>query len=241
MISIVTAYHNRRDLFINTLESLEKSEISDYEIIAVDDTSSDEHRIEDLVEKYPKLKVIRINPEDKWWVNPCVTFNVGFKAAAGDIIVLQNPECKHNGDVLKKASEIKDGQYYSFACYSLDKESTYSNEQPIIHNRPASMDGQLSWYNHSVYRPKGYHFCAAITKNNLEKLGGFDEQYAMGIAYDDDEFFYRVSKLGLQISIIDYPYVMHQWHQSVNYTHLDAAKLIERNRNLFINYTQRKF
>lgn len=240
MISIVTAYHNRKDLFINTLESLNNSEISDYEVIAVDDSSSYEHRLEDLIEKYPKLKIIRINLEDKWWINPCVTFNIGFKAAIGDIIVLQNPECKHIGDVLKKSSTIKDGQYYSFACYSLNKESTYSNNFPIINNRAASMDGELSWYNHSLYRPKGYHFCAAITKNDLTKLGGFDEQYAMGIAYDDDEFLYRVGKLGLQLSIIDYPYVMHQWHQSVNYSHLDANKLIEKNKRLFINYTQKK-
>lgn len=241
MISIVTAYHNRKDLFINTLESISKSEISDYEIIAVDDTSSDEHRLEDLIPKYPKLKVIRIDEKDKWWINPCVNFNIGFKAAIGDIIILQNPECKHNGDILKKASEIKNGQYYSFACYSLDKDSTYSSAEPQILNRPASMDGQLSWYNHSIYRPKGYHFCSAITKEDLTRLGGFDEKYATGIAYDDDEFLYRVAKMGLQISIIDYPYVMHQWHQSINYSHLDAAKLVQKNRDLFINYTQRNF
>jgi GT2 family glycosyltransferase len=237
MISIVTAYHNRKDLFINTLESLRKSEIKDYEVIAVDDTSSPEHRLEDLIENYTELKVIRIEKEEKWWVNPCINFNIGFKQVSGDIIIIQNPECKHNGDVLKKSSEIKEGQYFSFACYSIDKETTYSQKEFKILNKSASRDGELSWYNHSLYRPKAYHFCSVITKKDLEILGGFDERYAHGIAYDDDEFLYRVVKSGLQVSIIDYPFVVHQWHQSINYSHLDANNLISKNRNLYHNFT----
>lgn len=241
MISIVTAYHNRKDLLINTLESFKLSEIKDYEVIVVDDTSEPEHRLEDLLDKYPELNLIRIEKEDKWWVNPCVNFNIGFKKASGDIIIIQNPECKHSGDVLKKSLEIKDGQYFSFACYSIDKETTYNEKDLVIVDRAASRDGDLSWYNHSIYRPKGYHFCSVITKKDLENLGGFDERYAHGIAYDDDEFLHRVKKTGLQVSIVDYPFVIHQWHQSVNYSHLDASGLIQKNRNLFYNITLKNY
>lgn len=237
MISIVTTYHNRKNLFINTLESLNQSEIQDYEIIAVDDTSSPEHRIEDLTDIYPKLRVIRVEKEEKWWVNPCINFNKGFKEAKGEIIVMQNPECKHMGDVLKVASQIEKNEYYSFACYSIDEETTNNKKELIINNRAPRRDGELAWYNHSVYRPKGYHFCSVINKENLDKLKGFDERYAEGIAYDDDEFIHRVRVLGLQIKIIDYPFVIHQWHQSVNYSHLDAENLIKRNRDLFHNFT----
>lgn len=237
MISIVTAYHNRRDLFINTLDSIEESEVNDYEIIVVDDSSDDENRLEDLIVRYPKLKIIRIENEDKWWVNPCINFNIGFKEAKGDIIILQNPECKHYGDVLKKSLEINDNTYFSFACYSIDEDTTYNKKELIINNKPASKDGDLSWYNHSQFRPKGYHFCSVITKKNLDKLNGFDERYATGIAYDDDEFIYRVKNLPLQVSIIDYPFVIHQWHKSVNYNHLDATTLINKNKDLYFNNT----
>ena len=41
MISIVTTYFNRRSQFINTLRSLEISKVKDFEVIAVDDASTD--------------------------------------------------------------------------------------------------------------------------------------------------------------------------------------------------------
>lgn len=239
MISIVSAYYNRKDLLINTLESLKNSEVKDYEYIVVDDVSSTEHRIEDLQILYPNLKVIRINKEDKWWNNPCVPFNIGFKEIKGDIVMIQNPECKHIGDVMKEALKITDNEYFSFACYSLDEDTTYNKKPFEILNIAASRDGQLSWYNHSLYRPKGYHFCSVITKKNLEFLNGFDERYAYGLAYDDDEFIFRINKKGIQVKIIDYPFVAHQWHQSVNYSHLDATNLIQKNRNLLINHTMK--
>ncbi len=68
-------------------------------------------------------------------------------------------------------------------------------------------------------------------------LEGFDERYAHGIAYDDDEFLHRVVKSGLDVSIIDEPFVIHQWHESVNYNHLDANNLISKNLNLYNNFT----
>jgi GT2 family glycosyltransferase len=239
MISIVSAYYNRKDLLINTLESLKDSEVKDYEYIVVDDVSSDEHRIEDLQQLYPNLRVIRIEKEEKWWVNPCIPFNLGFKEIKGDVVIIQNPECKHIGDIMKKALEVTDNDYFSFSCYSLDEETTYNKKDFEVLNVAATMDGQLSWYNHSVYRPKGYHFCSVITRKNLEFLQGFDPKYAHGLAYDDDEFLFRINKKGIQIKIIDYPFVAHQWHQSVNYSHLNAADLLQKNRDLLLNHTMK--
>jgi GT2 family glycosyltransferase len=250
MISIVTAYHNRRDLLITTLKTLENSIVKDFEFILVDDCSSDEHRVEDLMDKYPFLRVVRLEKENKWYVNPCVVFNVGFNEAKGDIIILQNPECLHVGDVLERASQITKDEYISFGCYSIDNDKTIelgtltnpSKEDLmcIIQPNPRTVgsDGDNGWYNHSKYRPMGYHFCSVIHKSNLDKLGGFDERYAHGIAYDDNEILIRIQRMGLKINIINDPFVVHQWHYSSNnYQHLDASKLINKNREL-LNVTK---
>ncbi len=90
-ISIVTAYYNRRQLLINTLKSISKTSHDDFEVIVVDDGSTEENKIGDLPNEYPFLKVIRVEPEDKWYINPCVPFNRGFKEASGEIVILQNP------------------------------------------------------------------------------------------------------------------------------------------------------
>lgn len=59
-ISIVTAYHNRKQLFYNTLKSISKSSVKDIEVIVVDDGSNEEHRLEDLTQEFPYLKIIRL-------------------------------------------------------------------------------------------------------------------------------------------------------------------------------------
>tara|TARA_R110000868_G_scaffold157355_2_gene384559 strand:- start:349 stop:1098 length:750 start_codon:yes stop_codon:yes gene_type:complete len=241
MISIVTGYYNRIDLFMNTLKSIEQSEIKDIEVIAVDDGSSEEHRLEGITERFPFLKVIRVEPKDKWWINPCVPFNMGFKEAKGDIVIIQNPECKHVGDVIKRVSEMGVNEYISFACYSLDEESTYGSQKNIQYiNRGVTFDGQLGWYNHSRIRPVGYHFCAAIHKNRLDELGGFDERYANGVAYDDNEILVRIGRMGLNRMIVDEPFVLHQWHYNGNYQRPNNAELVGRNRDLLNNVTMKE-
>lgn len=248
MISIVTAYHNRKDLFHNTLKTINKFKGDmDIEVIAVDDCSSDEHRIEDLVELFPFLKIIRLESMDKKYVNPCIVFNKGFKEAKGDIIILQNPECLHVGDILNKASNISDNEYISFGCYSIDRDKTETvknilNEDfdldkllTIIEPNysPVSSDGQNGWYNHSILRPVGYHFCSVIKRHNLKDLGGFDERFGNGIAYDDNEILIRIHKKGLKVKIINQPFVAHQWHYSSNnYQHLNVQELLDKNRKL---------
>jgi len=248
MISIVTAYHNRKKLFINTLKTINKFKgDKEVEVIAVDDCSSEEDRIEDLEGDFPFLKVIRIEKENKWYINPCAVFNIGFKEAKGDVIIVQNPECIHVGEVINKSSKINENEYLSFGCYSIDqnktniltnfleKEFDLDTILNIIepNHKPVTHDGDNGWYNHSLLRPVGYHFCSAITKKNLDDLGGFDERFAHGIAFDDNEILIRIQKKGLNIKIVNNPFVVHQWHYSThNYQHLNVHELIDKNRKL---------
>lgn len=246
MVSIVTAYNNRKQLFIKTLESIKKSQFKDIEVIVVDDGSSPEHRLENILHEYPFLKLIRLENKDKWYVNPCIPYNIGFKEAKGDIIIIQNPECYHFHDVITYAVEnlTKDG-YFSFSCYSLDKNSTDNIDSILdknfIVNKSISFDGDKGWYNHGYYRPVEYHFCSAIHRENLIDLGGFDERYAEGIAFDDNEILVRIKRKGLKVKIIDSHTVLHQWHYSSStYNRPNAGVLIEKNRTLLHNVTMKE-
>ena len=85
-------------------------------------------------------------------------------------------------------------------------------------NTRMNEDGSFNmWYNHSEHQPRGLHFCSAIYKQDLMSTmwGGFDERFAMGYCYDDDEFAFRAKK-NLNFSIVDEPYVEHQWHPKYN-------------------------
>lgn len=246
-ISIVSAYFNRRDLLINTLNTIKKTSFNNLEYIIVDDCSEEEHRVEDLTKEFEFIKVIRLEKQNKWYVNPCIPFNVGFKYVTGDFVIIQNPECLHVGDILSYVSNnLTDDNYLTFSCYSADLETTnnfskyeLSKEQILNHvkfvNSTVFYEGQSGWYNHPTYRPKAYHFTNAITKNNLDKLGGFDERYANGIGFDDDEFLRRIKKMNLKINYCTDPFVIHQNHykSSNSYKLQNAAELCEINRSLF--------
>lgn len=224
MISFVTAYYNRRALFIRTLESLVWFGGPEFEFVVVDDGSRNEEGVEDLVERFPFLRVFRLDPAKKWYTNPCIPFNYAIRQAKGDTIILQNPECFHAGPVLRHAAEhLRSGVYLAYSCYALSEADTQSLQGDaaqvqaqaasfVLHDRqPVEMAGE-GWFNHSRFWPNAYHFCAAITRRDLEMLGGFDERYAAGFAYDDVELVHRIRVSGMEVRHVDEPFVFHQNH-----------------------------
>lgn len=254
MISVVTAYYNRKRLFVRTLESIKRhyGKIN-FEVIAVDDGSDEQERLEDLQYIYPFLRVIRLEKENKWYVNSCIPFNIGFSQVKGDKIIIQNPECFHADSILEYVeNNLVDNHYLSFGCYSLDKTSTDGDQvflengylENLIYqnNRAPIYDGDLGWYNNSIHRSKAYHFCSALTTNDLFDLGGFDERFAKGIGYDDDEFVWRV-KRKMKIDFIDDHIVLHQNHYtSINPPTQEECNQKEsqykRNRMIFEEITR---
>lgn len=247
MISVVTAYYNRKKLFKRTLESmLPYYGTIDFEVIAVDDGSDEHERLEDLKAVFPFLNVIRLEKENKWYRNPCIPFNIGFENVKGDKVILQNPECYHFGEILPYVDKnLTDNNYLSFGCYSLDKEYTdnddlFFDKKKINHiinlnDFSIKMDGELGWYNHSIYRPVAFHFCAALTYKDLFDLGGFDPRYAWGVGFDDNEFIWRLNQKGVKISYVDKEIVLHQNH----YVHVEKDINFFKKKENFYLYNSR--
>jgi GT2 family glycosyltransferase len=254
--SIVTSYYNRKQQFINTLETIKRSsEIDNTELIVVDDASEDDQRIEYLSNIYPFLKVVRIEKQDKWWSNPSIPFNKAINQTSGDVIILQNPECLHLGDVIKNVKEkINNTNYLTYSIYSINKDTTnklsnlnkgenlfddINNVIGVKNNFGFIGVGHECWYNHPIYRPCNYHFISAITKKNMDILGGFDERYGDGCSYDDDEFLHRVKLLGLDLKIIDEVIGVHQWHSTYENRDHEFFSKDQKNKQLFNEITKK--
>lgn len=246
MISVVTAYYNRKKLFTRTLKSmLPYYGKIDFEVIVVDDGSDEAERLEDLQTDFPFLRVIRLEKQNKWYKNPCIPFNIGFEAVKGEKIIIQNPECYHFGAILAYVdTHLKENEYLSFGCFSMDKLNTdddalFFDEKNIAklienNNRSFTTDGDLGWYNHSKFRPEAFHFCAAMMSTDLFDLGGFDERYAKGVGYDDDELIWRIKNKKMQIKFIDDQIVLHQNH------YVAPDDLVEANKRRFESYKRNK-
>tara|TARA_Y100000593_G_scaffold95015_1_gene198299 strand:- start:42074 stop:42931 length:858 start_codon:yes stop_codon:yes gene_type:complete len=246
-ISIVMSYYNRRKLLFNTLQSISQSEVVDkLEIVIVDDGSNSEHDLSDIKEYFDlDIKVIKIENHNKWWLNPCIPYNIALANSTGDAIIIQNPECFHTSDICSYVDKnLVENEYISTAVYALNKETTDklgNGELDDISLNPWSCDNnpnpdngnELAFYNHSVYRPKAFHWCTAITRKDFVDIGGFDERFAFGCSYDDDDLVFRIRAKNMKIKIIDDLVVFHQWHGDVHYASWDdKVEDVTRNRLL---------
>lgn len=228
MISIVMTYFNRQPQLLKTLDSFKQYDPKDFFVVIVDDGSPEPLELP----PFP-FKITKIRMTDKNWTQGDPAWNAGIKYALStdpDIIIIQNAECYHHGNILKAAKEnVTDKNYIVFGCYSQGK-----GEEPgsVINDKGATADGESAWYCHPVHRAKPYHYCSAITVKNMIKLNGFDERFSYGAGYDDDDLLQRIGKFGLEVYITTEPIVIHQWHEHTQYP-FDERTLVEINFNLF--------
>lgn len=93
-------------------------------------------------------------------------------------------------------------------------------------------DEFYKWYQHSKERNAMFHFCSVMSRQNFEKIKGFDERYCDGIGFDDEELVCRIISGGIHIITRDDLMVIHQEHER---DYMDSHRdLVEVNRNLFL-------
>lgn len=214
-VSIVMAYYNRKPQTLETLKGFQKMYAGKYnfEVIIVDDNSNEENRLEEDIKQFTfPINLIVISAEEKGdRINPCIAYNRGFTEATGDIIVIQNPECYHVGDILKHTLEnLGEQDYFTYSCFSVNSEEItnqiINSEYPLsLINNNFSIDNRnINWYNHPDKRCSNSHFCSAIHKYNLNIIGGFDEQFQYGFCFDNDELLHKIThNLKLNVKCID--------------------------------------
>ena len=207
-ISIVIAYHNRLDLLLNTLSSIEKQNYNNLEIIIVNDNSQDSYYLKKEINNLNKLniKIIDITEKEKGErKNPAYVFNKGFKEASGEIIIIQNPESYHVGNIIDFVNiNIKKKEYIVFSTFninSLEKNNIFLNIENKIHNNIISssdllFDNDNLWYTHPIFNSTKYHFCSAIYKECLDNINYFDNEYNNGYCFDDDDLLFKVKYNG---------------------------------------------
>jgi len=233
-VAICMTYFNRQKQLNKTLDSFRQYNPKDFFVVIVDDESPEDIKLSNL-----PFAVTVIKMRDKHWTNPEPAYNAGINYALysdADIIILQNAECWHGMDILTAAKTVTDKTYITFGCYSQGE-----SEEPgsVVNNKGATFDGESAWYNHPIYRPVGYDFCAAITANNIRKLNGYDERFSHGIGYGDNYLLARIQMMGLRVLITDTPYVVHQWHYSAK-GNPNAEILLNKNLLLYNQLIQEK-
>jgi len=249
-VSIVMTAYNRKKQVLFTLETIKNSAYKNIEIIIVDDASDDAERLDNDAYRTPyenelyqtlSVLVIRINKEDKTWVNPCMSYNIGLRKASGDIIIIQNAEVCHIGDCISYvASHLKRDDWLTLNCYGLSGFEQNNFVSELYHNNQSVFDyiskihyckiggsnlfinNPEGWLNHSQFFFTAYHYFGAIYRSDLiEKMGGgFCEEYQYGTCYDDNDFIKSLIHCRFRFTSTIFkssnPFVIHQYHDKCN-------------------------
>jgi glycosyltransferase involved in cell wall biosynthesis len=219
--SIVMPYINRYTQLKATLESFDRlySHRNDFEVIIVEDVKNRVHDTNhrDLyaaVRQFRQIKNINIVVAGNInQFNPSALYNHGVVMASGEYIVLTSPECLHENDVLG-AFDADPGliNYVVAACR-------------------AHEGAKRAWFQHSEHRPQNYHYCSCIKRRDYVYLGGFDEAYSDGIAYDDNDFRDKIANSHMVTVPIDNAIVRHQKHDKDSPA--DYTERVARNKALY--------
>jgi glycosyltransferase involved in cell wall biosynthesis len=193
--SIVMTTYNRPNQLRNTLESIKRQAYKDLEIIVVDDGVGDAETPA-ICRAYPVryFKTTRPLSSNNSFRNPSYPNNVGLRQAVGDIVILQNAECKHvDPNTIEKLTGMV-----------TDTNAVFAKVSAFHQN------GSFNMIYCGTERPVPFFFCGAIKRSWIEKLRGFDEDFT-GAGYDDDDFASRLAKEGVQW-VFSGVEVHHQWH-----------------------------
>lgn len=137
-------------------------------------------------------KLVRL-PGKAGPLNPCVPINAAVAASSGDVIVLTNPEIEHREPVLSEMLHLLEDpdDYVVARCWDVDREMWLADESVDY-----SKNGRLP------VPPGGhFHFCAMLRRSLWEKAGGFDEGYRHGQACDDNDWLWRLHRVGARFRL----------------------------------------
>jgi GT2 family glycosyltransferase len=192
------ATYKRPQLLANTLVSIYSQELLAPvdEIVVVDDGHPDDETRR-ICERWEGIRYIpRTDRPNVAWSNPAIPINIGLRASTGDVIILQNPECKHATLTMAcTLSRVPEQEAWFASVAALDSEGTFQQ-----------------WYCHPKERPVPWFFCGAFRRSLLDRVGYFNESFTT-YGGEDKEFAERMMKAGITFRWFG-PEVLafHQWH-----------------------------
>lgn len=205
-ISIVVPVYNYATHLKKTLLSLKQQSITDFELIVVDDGSTDNSA---EVAKNFTDKVIKNRKN----CGPAISRNKAIKLAKRNIIAFIDSDCIADQDWIKNILEaLKDTEVDAIMGNTKIPKSTFIGDSISELGFPGGANAGFEnmWHVDETGFTDHLTSCNfAARKIIFEKYGVFDESFPLA-GGEDPELAYRWSKLGVKIKYIPKVIVLHQ-------------------------------
>lgn len=230
LVSVIILNYNAGDLLLNCVESVYKTSYSNFEIIVVDNASSDNsHKI--CKEKFDKIKLI----ENKQNLGYCEGNNVGIRNADGEFIVILNPDTIVTKDWLTELvlAHKKHGDgLYQPKIVSLYEENILQSTGNMLHLFGfgfARDKGIVDSMQRQEIEQIGYASgtCLFTTQKTLKKIGLLDS--FLFLYHDDLDLGWRAAHLDIKSYYVPSAVIYHAESYSLKWSSKKFFWL-ERNR-----------
>ncbi len=188
MVSIVMPVHNAERHFAASLESIQASTYRDFELIVVDDKSTDQSA---AIAESHGARVIRLGSQ----AGPAAARNQGAVTAKGDILLFLDSDVMVKPDTIEKIVQVM-------------KDPTVTAVFGSYDDNPAEADFLSQYRNlfhHFVHQNSNseaitfWAGCGAMRKDTFLAVGGFDAKKYAEPAVEDIELGYRLHYRGCRI------------------------------------------
>lgn len=226
--------HNRKELLAHCLHSIHNQVDAVYEVILVDNASSD-GTVEFVRQAYPKINLISM----KFNSGFCEGNNAGIRAATTPIVALLNNDAVAEPTFLRQLSAAFEDHPNAgmFACKILQYENRNLIDKAghLIYWDGQNRGRGTGEEDHGQYDspeevlwPDGC--AAAYRRDAVLAVGGFDEDF---FAYADDaDLGFRLRLAGHKAFYVPSAVVYHHRGSTLGKTNPKRLHLIERNRIL---------
>lgn len=196
-MSVVTACFNHGKYIHEMLESVFKQSFQNFEIIIVNDGSTDDTSV--ILNKIKHQKVKIFHTEN---FGPAHARNLAIENASGELIINLDADDKIAPDFLRRCVEIMTAKPDNGIVYS-DVELFGYKEGPFILN-------DYSFEN--MLRANCIVANACFRKSDWKKTGGYSSDMIHG--YEDFDFWLSILELGREVSQIKEPLVFYRTYEN---------------------------
>ena len=226
-VSVIIPTHNRAELLCFTVKSVMNQTFQDFEIIIVDDASTD--NTEEIVNSLRDKRIKYIRHETN--KGEAGTRNTGVQNGKGEYIAWLDDDDEWLPDKLQRQVAILDHSPKEVGGVYTGRVNVDGTTGRILSRTLASKRGNL--FSELLYH--GYYLCVSslmLRKSCFEKTGWFDESIPYGL---DHDMWVRIAK-EFQFECIEEPLTKYRIHEKRLSTNFD--RVIKGKEKILEKYDQ---
>jgi GT2 family glycosyltransferase len=208
-VSIIIINYNGKNLLETCLESLFKIDYTNFEVILVDNNSTD-NSIEFITKNYPSIIIIKLD-SNQGFAEPN---NIASKIAKGKYLLFLNNDTIVTPKFISKMVEAMENDTKIGICQSMllkfngiiDSSGDFIDELGVVYNSKSEINSVRE-----ISSARGASML--IKKNFFDELDGFDESFF--VSFEDVDLGWRTWIKGFKVIVVPESIVYHDGGNTV--------------------------